>query len=43
MKASDLYNKLIEKGLIKGESDPDSHVLNLILLEEVIKELECEQ
>lgn len=43
MKASDLYNKLIEKGLIKGESDPDSHVLNLILLEEVIKELEGDE
>lgn len=40
MKASDLYSKLIEKGLLKGESDPDNHVLNLILLEEVIGELE---
>ena len=39
MQASDLYSKLISKGLIKGCSDPDDHVITLILLEEIIKEL----
>lgn len=39
MKASDLYNKLIKKGLIKSENDPESHVLTIILLEEVLEEV----